>query len=652
MAEEKIIGIDLGTTNSVVAVMEGNEVKVIANQEGNRLTPSVVAFTDKGDRLVGDPAKRQAVTNPRRTVYSIKRFMGRRRKEVVGEEKLVPYKIVGGPDEPVKVDIDGKAYTPPEISAMILRKLKEAAEAYLGQTVRKAVITVPAYFNDAQRQATLEAAQIAGFDTEWEIEDPATGKKSKQRMRIINEPTAASLAYGLDKKKNERIAVFDLGGGTFDISILDVGDGVFQVEGVNGDTHLGGDDFDQVLIDYIADEFKKENGIDLRKDQMALQRLKEAAERAKKDLSQQATTDINLPFITADAVRAEASANVADALEVRAAGRPSGREVPRPGAEGAGRRQAEAVGHRRDRDGRRHDAHAEDPVAGEGHLRQGRPRASTRTKWWRSAPPSRGRNCCSGSKSQILLLDVTPLSLGIETLGGRLTRLIETQHDDPDREDGDVLDGGGQPAGGDDQRLPGRERDRQQSEQPHAGRVQPRRHPPGAARRAADRGDVLLDNNGILTGEGEGQGHRQGEQDRDQGFQRPGPGGSRADAQGGRGARRRGQEEGGADRGPQPGGPGGLPGREVAERARRQVAGAPTRRRCRRRSSKTQAGDERRGRAGDPPGHVATWRWRRRRWRSTSRAAGGRAAPAPSGDGGGAKGGKDDVIDAEFEVKK
>ena len=302
MAEEKIIGIDLGTTNSVVAVMEGGEVKVIPNQEGNRLTPSVVAFTDKGDRLVGDPAKRQAITNPRRTIYSIKRFMGRRRKEVAAEEKLVPYKIVGGPEEPAKVEIDGKDYTPPEISAMVLRKLKEAAEAYLGHTVRKAVVTVPAYFNDAQRQATLEAAKIAGFDTEWDLEDPGTGKKTRQRMRIINEPTAASLAYGVDKKKNEKIAVFDLGGGTFDISVLDVGEeGVFKVEGVNGDTHLGGDDFDQVLIDYIADQFKKDNGIDLRKDQMALQRLKEAAERAKKDLSQAASTDVNLPFITADA---------------------------------------------------------------------------------------------------------------------------------------------------------------------------------------------------------------------------------------------------------------------------------------------------------------------------------------------------------------
>ena len=222
--------------------------------------------------------------------------------------------------------------------------MKEAAEAYLGHTVRKAVITVPAYFNDAQRQATLEAAQIAGFDTEWDIEGK-DGKRSKQRMRIINEPTAASLAYGLDKKKNERIAVFDLGGGTFDISILDVGDGVFQVEGVNGDTHLGGDDFDQVLIDYIADEFKKENGIDLRKDQMALQRLKEAAERAKKDLSQQATTDVNLPFITADASGPKHLQMSHHALEVRAAGGPSGGEVPRAGDEGAGRRQAEAVGH-------------------------------------------------------------------------------------------------------------------------------------------------------------------------------------------------------------------------------------------------------------------------------------------------------------------
>jgi molecular chaperone DnaK len=300
MAEEKIIGIDLGTTNSVVAVMDGTVVKVIPNQDGDATTPSVVAFTDKGDRIVGKQAKRQAVTNPKRTIYSIKRFMGRRHNEVESEEKLVPYKLTGGANELVKVDIDGKQFTPPEISAMILRKLKEAAEAYLGHAVRKAVITVPAYFNDAQRQATIDAAAIAGFDTEYEIRGK-DGKVVKQRMRIINEPTAGALAYALDKKKDEKIAVFDLGGGTFDISILDVGeDGVFQVKSTNGDTHLGGDDFDQVLIDHIADDFKKHNGTDLRKDPMAMQRLKEAAEQAKKDLSQQTNVDINLPFITMD----------------------------------------------------------------------------------------------------------------------------------------------------------------------------------------------------------------------------------------------------------------------------------------------------------------------------------------------------------------
>jgi molecular chaperone DnaK len=425
VAEEKIIGIDLGTTNSVVAVMEGSEVKVIANQEGSRLTPSVVAFTDKGDRLVGDPAKRQAITNPRRTIYSIKRFMGRRHKEVAAEEKLVPYKIVGGPDEPVKVEIDGKTYTPPEISAMILRKLKEAAEAYLGHTVRKAVITVPAYFNDAQRQATIEAAKIAGFDTDWEIEDPATGKKTRQRMRIINEPTAASLAYGLEKKKSERIAVFDLGGGTFDISILDVGDGVFTVEGVNGDTHLGGDDFDQVVIDYIADEFKKDHGIDLRKDQMALQRLKEAAERAKKDLSQAQTTDINLPFITADAsgpkhlqmsLTRSKFEQLVDHLIERCRGpvmkalsdakvKPS--QVDEVVLVGGMTRMPKVQWLVKDIFGKEgHKGVNPDEVVAVGAAIQ-------------------GAQLLLGSKSEVLLVDVTPLSLGIETLGGRLTRLIE-----------------------------------------------------------------------------------------------------------------------------------------------------------------------------------------------------------------------------------
>jgi molecular chaperone DnaK len=425
VAEEKIIGIDLGTTNSVVAVMEGGEVKVIANQEGARLTPSVVAFTDKGDRLVGDPAKRQAITNPHRTIYSIKRFMGRRHKEVTGEEKLVPYKIVGGPEEPVQVEIDGKDYTPPEISAMILRKLKEAAEAYLGHTVRKAVITVPAYFNDAQRQATIEAAQIAGFDTEWDIEDPGTGKKNRQRMRIINEPTAASLAYGLDRKKSEKIAVFDLGGGTFDISILDVGDGVFKVESTNGDTHLGGDDFDQVLIDYVADEFKKENGVDLRKEPMALQRLKEAAERAKKDLSSAATTDIHLPFITAingvakhlqmSLTRAKLE-QLVDHLIEKCRGpvlkalqdakiKPS--EIDEVVLVGGMTRMPKVQWLVKDVFGKEgHKGVNPDEVVAVGAAIQ-------------------GAQLLLGSKSDVLLVDVTPLSMGIETLGGRLTRLIE-----------------------------------------------------------------------------------------------------------------------------------------------------------------------------------------------------------------------------------
>lgn len=426
MAEgEKIIGIDLGTTNSVVAVMEGGEVKVIANQEGHRLTPSVVAFTDKGDRLVGELARRQAALNPRKTIYSIKRFMGRRHNEVQSEEKLVPYKIVGGPTELVKVDIDGKQYTPPEISAMILRKLKEAAEAYLGHTVRKAVITVPAYFNDAQRQATIDAAQIAGFDTEWEIEGK-DGKKSKQRMRIINEPTAASLAYGLDKKKNEKIAVFDLGGGTFDISILDVGDGVFEVKATNGDTHLGGDDFDQVIVDYVANEFQKDNGIDLRKDAKALQRLKDAAEQAKKELSQRTETLINLPFITADASGAKhlemnltrsKLEQLCDHLIERC------------------RKPVESCM----RDAGYTPRDIDEVVLVGGMTRMPRVQQMVKEIFGGKEPHKgvnpdevvaigaaiQGAQLMLGSKSEVLLLDVTPLSLGIETLGGVFTKLIE-----------------------------------------------------------------------------------------------------------------------------------------------------------------------------------------------------------------------------------
>src|SRR5215468_10713476 len=280
----KIIGIDLGTTNSVVAVMEGGEPVVITNPEGSRLTPSVVAFTKTGERLVGQVAKRQAVTNPENTIFSIKRFMGRRFTEVSEEMKMVPYTVVAAPNGDVRVKIGDTDYAPPQISGMILQKLKQAAEEYLGSPVTKAVITVPAYFNDAQRQATKEAGKIAGLEV----------------MRIVNEPTAAALAYGLDKKKDETIAVYDFGGGTFDISILEVGEGVVEVKSTNGDTHLGGDNIDQRIIDWITSEFKKSDGIDLSKDRMALQRLKEAAEKAKMELSSVMETDINLPFITAD----------------------------------------------------------------------------------------------------------------------------------------------------------------------------------------------------------------------------------------------------------------------------------------------------------------------------------------------------------------
>src|SRR5438067_1029219 len=280
----KIIGIELGTTNSVVAIMEGDQPKVLINSQGSRLTPSVVEFNEKDERLIGQTAKHQQVTNPKNTVFSIKRFMGRRHSEVAQEEKMVPYEITGGADEMVKVKVRGKEYTPEQISSMILQDLKKTAEAYYGEPVTEAVITVPAYFNDAQRKATKDAGEIAGLKV----------------LRVLPEPTAAALAYGLDKKKNEKIAVFDLGGGTFDISVLDVGDGVFEVLSINGNTHLGGDDFDEELINFLADEFKRKEGVDLRKDPMALQRLKEASEKAKIELSGAMETTVNLPFITAD----------------------------------------------------------------------------------------------------------------------------------------------------------------------------------------------------------------------------------------------------------------------------------------------------------------------------------------------------------------
>ena len=424
MAEEKIIGIDLGTTNSVVCVIEGSETKVIPNQEGNRITPSVVAFTDKGEILVGDPAKRQAVTNAKRTVYSIKRFMGRRFNEIAKEKELVPYEVVPGAGDLAAVKIGDKTYTPPEVSAFILRKLKEAAENYLGHKVRKAVITVPAYFNDAQRQATIDAAHIAGFDATIEVEGK-DGKKVQQRMRIINEPTAAALAYGLDKQKNEKIAVFDLGGGTFDISILDVSEGLFEVKAVNGDTHLGGDDWDDALINYIAEEFKKENSIDLRKDQMAMQRLKEAAERAKKDLSQQMTTEINLPFITAvGGVAKHLQMNLTRAKFeqltehlFQRCKEPVLRALKDSGYSAKDIDEIVMVGGMTRVP--RVQQMVKDIFGKEGH------KGVNPDEVVAIGAAIQGSQLLLGGKSEVLLLDVTPLSLGIETLGGVMTKLIE-----------------------------------------------------------------------------------------------------------------------------------------------------------------------------------------------------------------------------------
>ena len=635
----KTIGIDLGTTNSCMAVLEGGEPTVIENAEGGRTTPSVVAFTQGGERLVGTVAKRQAVTNPTNTVFSIKRFMGRKEAEVREEESIVPYKVVSGPGGDARVEAGGKQYSPPEISAMILQKLKSDAEAYLGETVDSAaVITVPAYFNDDQRQATKDAGRIAGLDVK----------------RIINEPTAASLAYGLDKESDQTILVFDLGGGTFDVSVLEIGDGVFEVKSTAGDNHLGGDNFDKAIVDWLASEFKRDQGIDLTQDKMALQRLYEAAEKAKIELSSAQETQINLPFITADSSGPEAPRRPPHARQAQRAGLRADRARRRPGAPGAGRRQGQGrQGDRPRRDGGRHDPHARRAGEGQGAHGQGAAprRQPGRGRGRRRRHPGRrhqqGRQGRPAARRD-------PADPRHRDQGRRHDEADRAQHDDPDAQVGGVLDRRGQPAERRDPRPAGRARDGDL--QQVAGQVPAHRHPAGAARHPADRGRVRHRRQRHRRRVREGPRHRQGAEDRDPLRLGPVRRRDQVDDRRRRGARRGRQAPARARRGAQRRRVGRLPGREAGQGPRRATSTTPPSARSRTRSRRSTRPSRARTRRTSAPRPSAC---RPRSTRSPRRCTSARRPSRPRAPrvrrrrrlrrrpGNGASADEEEVVDAE-----